>query len=296
MSIAMVTGAPGSGKSFYAVREIAAALERGQVVATNIELVDGWAVKVARLNVIRRMVPGRVAKTAAAYERRVLVTADLEELFAVRLHGSGEERGLMVLDEAHNWMNARTWDADETGKAASKGEAVRRRLAVVRFFSQHRKLGWRVLLITQDEANIDRQVRSLFEYHVKLKNVRNFKLAGLPIVPCNVFVAVWLWNDKTRSRVKVQMYGLRRKVARLYDTMALSHGMETDELTEPVFLPRPAPAPGPRSPRRRRRPTKPAKAQAPSAAADDEATVSATLVRWPASADGGEDDPQSAPA
>jgi zona occludens toxin (predicted ATPase) len=233
----MVTGAPGSGKSFYAVREIAAALDKGKTVATNIQLVDGWALKVARCNVLRRLIPGRCAKTAAEYERRVLITPDLDELFRVRLHGSGEGRGVMVLDEAHNWMNARTWDADETGKAANKGEAVRRRLAVVRFFSQHRKLGWTVLLITQDEANIDRQVRSLFEYHVKLKNVRNFKVMGVPICPCNVFIAIWLWNDKSKSRVKVQTYGLKRSIARLYDTMALSHGMDDDEC-DPIYLPR----------------------------------------------------------
>lgn len=236
----MVTGAPGSGKSYYAVREIATALEAGKMVATNIQLSDGWAVNCARSNLVRRVIPGRVAKTAALYTRRVFITPDLEELFRVRLAGEGEARGVMVLDEAHNWINARTWDSDETGKSASKGDAVRRRLAIVRFFSQHRKLGWTVLLITQDEANIDRQVRSLFEYHVKLKNVRNFKVMGIRICPCNLFVALWFWNDKSKTRVKVQSYRLVKSMAGLYDTMALSHGLEDDEL-EPILLPAPEP-------------------------------------------------------
>ena len=234
----MVTGAPGSGKSYYAVRAIVEALDKGKLVATNIQLADGWAHRTARANVIRRLIPGRVARTAALYESRTFITADLEDLFRVRLAGDGEARGVMVLDEAHNWINARTWDSDETGKAAGKGEAVRRRLAIVRFFSQHRKLGWDILLITQDEANIDRQVRSLFEYHVKLKNVRNFKVMGIRICPCNLFIALWFWNDKSKTRVKVQSYRLVKPIARLYDTMALSHGLEDDEL-DPIVLPRP---------------------------------------------------------
>jgi len=250
MSIAMVTGAPGSGKSYYVVREIVAALEKGKLVATNVELQPGWALSIARLNMIRRLIPGRCARVAAEYERRVFITPDLEDLFRVRLAGEGEARGVMVLDEAHNWINARTWDSDETGKTAGKGEAVRRRLAIVRFFSQHRKLGWNILLITQDEANIDRQVRSLFEYHVKLKNVRNFKVMGVRVCPCNLFVALWFWNDKSRTRVKVQSYRLVRRVARLYDTMALSHGLEDVEL-EPIPLPRPRAVPVPPAPAER---------------------------------------------
>ncbi|MFN8131542.1 MAG: zonular occludens toxin domain-containing protein [Solirubrobacteraceae bacterium] len=56
---------------------------------------------------------------------------DLQELFRVRMPGRREGRGVMVLDEAHNWMNSRLWkDTD--------------RLELVRFFSQHRKLGWDV--------------------------------------------------------------------------------------------------------------------------------------------------------
>jgi hypothetical protein len=243
VSIYLRTGQPGHGKSYGAIRVIREALENGQYVATNIELRDGWATTMARTNWFRRMIPGRVAKVAARFEARTYVTHDLGEFARLRLppcrkcdqcrkgmRCRKEGRGRLVLDEAHNWLNARTWDADETGQAKTRAEATARRLQVVRLFSQHRKLGWHVDLITQDEQNLDRQVRALFEYHVHLKNLRRFRLFGLlPVVPFNVFVAVTTWHDRDKSRLGVETFLLNRKLASCYDTTATSHGLELDD-------------------------------------------------------------------
>lgn len=242
VSIYLRTGQPGHGKSYGAIRVIRDALENGQWVATNIELRDGWAEVMAKTNWFRRLIPGRVRKVAADYERRTYITHDLSEFARLRLppckkcdqckkgmRCRKEGRGRLVLDEAHNWLNARTWDADESGEARTRAEATRKRLNVVRLFSQHRKLGWHVDLITQDEANLDRQVRSLFEYHVHLKNLRKFRVLGLvPIVPCNLFVAVTHWHDNDKSRLGVETFLLNKKLARCYDTTATSHGLDFD--------------------------------------------------------------------
>lgn len=232
MSINLRTGQPGHGKSYSSVVEIRDALERGQYVATNVPLAEGWALTMAKTNWFRRLIPGRCAKHATEYQRRLYLVNDLRELRRLRLpkcgrcpgckKGSGcrrEGRGLAVLDEAHKWLNARTWDADETGEASTKAQAVKRRLEIVRFFSTHRHFGWNIELITQDEANLDRQVRSLFETHTHLKNLRKFKLLGvLPVVPCNLFVAVTHWHDNDKTRLGVKTYMLNRKLARCYDT------------------------------------------------------------------------------
>jgi hypothetical protein len=234
--IALVTGTPGAGKSYYTVCQIIEALEAGKFVATNVELAPGWEHKVANHHPLRWLIPGRRRRLAASYRERVYISPDLDELFRLRLAGRKEGRGWMILDEAHNWMNARTWDSDEDGQS-TKAEAVRRRLQVVRFFSQHRKLGWDIFLISQDEKNIDRQVRSLFEYHIKLKNLRRMKVAGIPISPFNIFLAVWMWHDGAKSIVKRQARRLVRWKARLYDTMALSHGLEDHDAGQLIWLP-----------------------------------------------------------
>jgi hypothetical protein len=241
--IRLVTGKPGHGKSYYAVRAIRNALDDGKWVATNVGLSEGWADVMARTNWARRLVPGRCERMARAYEARLLVTHDLHEVARLRLPGCGrceacrdarpcrrEGRGLLVLDEAHGWLNARTWDQTHDGRAVAKHEAVAQRLAVVGLFTQHRKLGWDVLLITQAAGNLDSQVRSNYEYHTHLKNVRRFRVLGLvPVVPVNVFVAVTVWHDVENTRQGVETFLLSKKLARCYDTMATSHGVAERE-------------------------------------------------------------------
>ena len=253
MSIYLRTGNPGHGKSYGAIRVIRDALDRGEWVATNIVLREGWAETMARTNLFRRMVPGRVAKTAASYEARMHVSHDLGEFSRLRLPECGkcsgcvrhgkchkEGRGRLVLDEAHNWLNSRTWDADESGQGRTKAQAVQARMDIVRLFSQHRKLGWHVDLITQDELNLDRQVRGLFEYHVHLKNLRRYRALGIfPVVPCNVFVAVTTWHDNEKSKLGVETFLLNKKLAGCYDTTATSHGLDY-HAPDAIWLGRPA--------------------------------------------------------
>jgi hypothetical protein len=235
LSIYLVTGPPGTGKSWFSIRTAFDALDRRKFVATNIELRNGWEQVLARANWIRRVIPGRVARAEARYSSHMFVSGDLEELFRLRLPACRtcngckdglicrrEERGYMILDEAHLWLNARTWDQDESGQELSKAQAVEKRLTIVRFFAEHRKLGWRVYLVTQDAGRLDNQVRGNFEYHTHLKNLRKWKAFGfIPVFWFNCFVAVTTWHATKGERLGVQVY-LLSKLANLYDTMATS--------------------------------------------------------------------------
>ena len=184
--IVLVQGQPGAGKSFYAIRKAAATLEAGKPLVTNIDLAEDATRRIARRNPLRALSRSWTASRALELDRGLLVTQDLDEAFSVRLRGRGESRGVMVLDEAHQWMNARLW---------SQGD----RMEVIRWFTQHRKLGWDVFLISQDVENIDRQVRSLGEYVVTLRNLRRAKWAGIPMSPVNLFLAVWRWHGPASS-------------------------------------------------------------------------------------------------
>jgi hypothetical protein len=243
----LVTGPPGTGKTYRSVRKHLEALQSGHYVATNVRLHDGWAESFARENYIDRFlelfVKGkpRIHRKAVQYEERTFISGDLDELFALRLpkcekckgckqHKScqREGRGLMILDEAHEWLNARMWDIDHTGLKLSRDEAVQNRLKVVKFFALHRKLGWNVDLVTQSEKRLDNQVRDNFEYHTHLKNMRKFKIWGLfPVVPFNWFWAITDWHASGGERVGIKSYLLIKRIADQYDTMArpeLPHG------------------------------------------------------------------------
>lgn len=220
--IATVTGPPGAGKTFYAIRKMVEALEAGKVVASNVEMTDDWLSQVARRNPFTRAVPGRWRRRVDRWERSAFFTEELDDLFRIRLRGTEEGRGVMVLDEAHGWMNSRNWKDDD-------------RMRIVRFFSQHRKLGWDVYLITQDAANVDRQVRSLSEYHVQLRNLKRLKWMGIPLSPFDLFLAVWTWHSGGKAVVKRECYGLNA-TRKLYNTHQVSHGLE-DDAAEPIWLP-----------------------------------------------------------
>ena len=240
--IVLLTGTPGSGKSYAAVRTIIDAVEHGKMVATNVPLRADWALVAARANIFSRLLPGRVDARRRRFESLVFVSEELDELLRVRLRGEHEGRGVLVLDEVHRWLNARTWDADESGAKASKDTAVARRLEIVRWFSAHRHYGWDVWLCTQTAENIDRQVRSLFEYVVICRNLKRFKIGGVPISPIHFFLQLWCWNDKSRMIMQRRVYPLRKKLAALYSTHALRH---VDAPVDVIWLPREAAPAGP---------------------------------------------------
>lgn len=240
--IVLVTGSPGSGKSYALTRVISQTVEAGKPCATNVPLHPDWAMQLAKGNVFRRMKGQKyLERKARDFERLVFVSESLDDLLRVRLRGEKEGRGVLVLDEVHRWANSRTWDTDEEGKS-DKATATRRRLDLVKWFSGHRHYGWDVYLGTQTETNIDRQIRSLFEYILICRNVKRYRVAGIPLVPFNLFIVLWCWNDHARSIVRRQCYPLKKGVARMYATHALS---AVDMPPDVLWLPREdSPEPG----------------------------------------------------
>lgn len=213
--IAIVTGPPGAGKSFYAVRKAIDSLERGKYLATNVPLREDWVERAVNRHPLRWAIPGRRRSLQRKWAARTFHSQELHELLSVRLRGRDEGRGVMVLDEAHRWLNARTWKDED-------------RLALLRFFSAHRHYGWDLYLITQDINNIDRQVRALFEYHVTLRNLRRMKVLGVPVSPVNFFLAVWQWHAASSAVVKREAYRLNY-AAKLYDTHGLAADLAEDD-------------------------------------------------------------------
>jgi len=226
--IRAIIGKLGAGKTAVAVCEICEALEHGDPVVTNVRLVDGWAQRLARRSFLRKLVAivrGRrvLDDYAARLEARYFFSRDLDDLQAVELgcsvcgkarrdrcgHAKGfaEGRGLWVLDEAHEVLNARTW-SDEDRKRH------------VQWISLARHRGWRVRLVTHDMESLDRQIRARVTDYESVKNLRQMQLCGIPLSPVPVFLLTRVWNGGTGTK----KYISRRRVrllddrANLYDT------------------------------------------------------------------------------
>lgn len=197
--IELYTGTPGSGKSLDCAEQIYHKINRGKNVIANFDI-NTSVFKRQKVGLFvymdnSDMTPNLLMDLALSYHRR-------------NLNGHiVEHQTLIVIDECAIMFNAREWQARDRSDWA-------------KFFQQHRKYGYDVILITQFDRLIDRQIRSVVEYEVVHRKASNFKTLGWLIgllFRGNVFIAVTKWygmNEKTDSR----WFVLRPKYARMYDS------------------------------------------------------------------------------
>lgn len=150
MSIHILLGKPGSGKSLYATNRVLRELsETGRNIVTNLPL---------RMGALNEYVQKRWPdQNLRAVERiRLLSDDEMREFWKIRGEGDGAQGVAYFLDEAHIAFNAREWAT--LGKGA------------LHYLSQHRKLGDIVWVITQAPGNLDKQFRSVAEDFTVLRN------------------------------------------------------------------------------------------------------------------------------
>lgn len=150
--ISLYSGTPGSGKSLAATMRILKHLKRGYPVIANYSLK-------------RDKIPNSELFTFVdnkSLSANYLVDF-AREWFASRAFK--EDSILLVIDECQLLFNSRDWAAED-------------RMDWLKFFSQHRKLGYNVVLVAQFDKMIDRQFRALLEYEYMYRKVSNFGFVG----------------------------------------------------------------------------------------------------------------------
>lgn len=197
--ITLYSGTPGSGKSYHIAQRVYKILrhQRQRVVVTNILFnLDAFSEE-EKARVIY-LDNGQVKpQILAAISEKIKAQRECEQLREGTL--------LLVLDECQLLFNARTWQLNDNG-------------GWIRFFTQHRKLGYDVVMVAQYDRMIDRQIRSLIEYEVIHRKISRFGLRGkLLSVLVGNFVAVSVWYG-IKEVVDRDYIRYSRKVATLYDT------------------------------------------------------------------------------
>ena len=107
---------------------------------------------------------------------------------------------LLVIDECQLLFNSRDWGNRDRG-------------AWLSFFTQHRKLGYEVILIAQFDRMLDRQIRSLIEYEWVHRKVSNFGTPGkIMSAFCmgKLFVAVKVCTAASMTRSRCSQTQKRR--------------------------------------------------------------------------------------
>lgn len=118
-----------------------------------------------------------------------------------------EEHILLVIDECQLLFNAREWN---------KGN----RAAWISFFTQHRKLGYRIILVAQFDRMIDRQIRSLIEYeyiHRKVKNIGHGGQLLSLLSGGGLHIAVQIYKP-LNEKVGSEFFKAKKSLYALYDS------------------------------------------------------------------------------
>lgn len=243
--IEVCQGSPGSGKSAAAVARAIQHIKNGGVVAANFALVDGWANEVASRNIFCKIMPElKYKKALSMYDRFFRVSSlsairqiDPRKLAVGKFQDKGqyqEGQGLLILDEAQLIFNSRKWEKN---------------FSWIEFFTQHRKLGWHVVLIAHDIQMIDGQIRPLAEYESRFRNMQKIKIPilGLPMSPIPLFIVIRRYAGLGAGASVIadrELYPLPLWAAKLYDSLEVFSAESWGKDQDPVKCGAPPAAPG----------------------------------------------------
>lgn len=202
------SGLPGSGKSLHCAKMIDVYHKKGKHVITNFEVNhDFWKKKRCKKNKC----------TGQAGEIRDITNSELtiEYLmdFADKYHARNEKgqiiekQTLLIIDECQTMFNSRSWN--------QKGRAE-----WIIFFTQHRKFGFTIILVSQNKNLIDKQIRSILEFDFEHRNLKNFKVIGFLVSllfggNCFIIPVSWMANGKHDH---TEFMTVSKRYYRLYDS------------------------------------------------------------------------------
>ena len=202
MSIWLYTGTPGSGKSFHAAKDIVSRLKRPGGIIANFPINEDF-------------VPEKKRRSSAVYWDNSELTAKRLVEYALEHHKIGVEgQTMVIIDECQIIFNCRDFGRKDRG-------------AWVTLFSQHRKLGFNFILITQNDRMLDKQIRALVETEVRHRKLNNYGFGGLLISLTGMtwFVAIEYWYGGNKLMLSKQIFAYRKKYSKVYDSYKLFSDM-----------------------------------------------------------------------
>lgn len=144
-------------------------------------------------------------KKKGKFEYITNLELDVEYLknFALENHKTQKEgQTLLIIDECQLLFNSRNWQQNG-------------RMEWIEFFTQHRKYYYDIILISQFDRLIDRQIRSLIEYETVHRKVNNFKIGDY--LPVTLFVYVTKWYSQ-KAKISSKFFIYQKKYSKLYDS------------------------------------------------------------------------------
>lgn len=192
--ITAIVGTPGSGKSLKAAYDIIFDLKHGHNVITNFKIEPE-----------KYFGKRRISKYTYFENYDMSVCALIRYCRKYHLPGK-EHQTTLYLDEP-DFFDSRNLKSEMNKKW-------------IKFLRLHRKLGFDVVIVTQDLAFIDPLVVKCIESYFQCCSLKHYKNLGFILslfFGGNIFFANEYWRNK-KIRLSTTMYRLNRKKARIYDT------------------------------------------------------------------------------
>lgn len=198
--INIYTGTPGSGKSLHIAQMIRSQIKyRKSLCIANFSF-NASALKPkgnATFLYIKNdeMTPELLVRLSEKYKERK------------KVDHLKEEEILLVIDEAQLVFNARDWNNEY-------------RKSWISFFTQHRKLGYHIIIVAQMIEMVDKQIRGLIEYECIHRKVGNIGKSGKvisAILGGNMHLCVRVYCP-LKQKVGTDWFRARKGLYGLYDS------------------------------------------------------------------------------
>lgn len=213
MACELYSGTPGSGKSLHAARRIITTLKAGKTIIANFPI---------NMDYFKNKHTGNRPKKLGKFEyvqNQDLTVPFLKRYSRDNLKHFRESQCLVVIDECAVIFNPRTAKED--------------RQEWVTFLTQHRKYGYDLLLISQSDCLIDRQIRPMIETEYKHRALSNYGIWGWVL---SLVIGKWFWVNSywygCRMRLGSDVFRFNKKEAKIYDSFRLFDLGEGDEVKD----------------------------------------------------------------
>jgi zona occludens toxin (predicted ATPase) len=194
------SGTPGSGKSFHMASDIRTQLRLGRNVISTVDI-----------DINKVSFNGRKKIGDFVYIPIMDLNPGFLQQYARDNHVRGKEaQTLLIIDECQILFNPRDY-----------GMGNRREWIL--FFTKHRHYGFNIIMTSQFDRLVDRQIRSLFEYEVKHRKVNNFGV--LVMLPITVFSLIEYWYG-VREVTSRRFLVFNKKIASIYDSYTMFDELE----------------------------------------------------------------------
>lgn len=196
MSISLLSGTPGSGKSLHAVSDGLDWLKLGRNLITNFPL--DWHKRLKKIKGDYQF-----------WKNSDITPVHLIDYAKEHHKKSVKAQTLLIIDEASMMFNARDFGRKD-------------RMEWINFLANHRHFNFEIILIAQNDKMLDKQIRGLIEYDIKHRSLSNFNFITLLISKLfgGLFFCVSYWYPIRQCNGK-SIIRLNKSKARCYDTMAL---------------------------------------------------------------------------